>query len=206
MFGKKNEANQANTKVKKDGIGSAVGISLGEEKIEGSFFQRMLAAQHRTARNVTAFVMMFLCIVCQLMSYFIAYNNFLYEYSWSGTLADVMYYVAFAFAAVSIILCVIEIVLDIKRGKNKTESDVEYKGRVSTDVSVLLIVATCMTLLFNILNTNVGIPYETLTSMLSLPLLVIYNLSGVLLVLMTISIVPWVYFQFRIQDDIPVID
>lgn len=158
----------------------------------------------KTARTIVEFVLMVLSVIGQVVSHMINTQNLLFEYSWAPTLSRVVLVTAIVCAAIAVLMILVSIVSDVRSMRNGDVTN-DWKISITSYFSSMFIVIGLCTMIFNMHNGYIGYAYSMLQDVASAFDLFVYNAAGIMLILIAISIVPWVYYLMHVRDDIKVV-
>lgn len=155
----------------------------------------------KTARTIVEFALLALSVIGYVVYHMIDTQNLLFEYSWAPTLSYVVLVTALVCVAIAVLLLLVSIVSDV-RSMRKGD---DWKISITTYFSSMFIVIGLCAMIFNMHNGYIGYAYSMLHDVASAFDLFVYNAAGVMLILIAISLVPWVYYLMHVRDDIKVV-
>lgn len=158
----------------------------------------------KTVRTFVEFALMVLSVLGQVVSHMIDTQNLLFEYSWAPTLSRVVLVAAFICTVIAVLMILVSIVNDVRsiRAGNKTN---DQKISITSYFSSMFIIVGLFAMIFNMHNGYIGYAYSMLQDVASVFDLFVYNAAGIMLILIAISLVPWVYYLMHVRDDIKVV-
>lgn len=158
----------------------------------------------KTTRTVVEFVLMVLSVIGQVVSNMVDTQNLLFEYSWAPTFSRIILIISLVLTVIAVFMILVSIVHDVReiRDGNRTN---DQKISITSYFSSMFIILGLYLMILNMHNGYIGYAYNMLLDVASVLDLFVYNAAGVLLVLIAVSLVPWIYYLMHVRDDIKVI-